>query len=244
MIDVIYLLGSGSHWENREIRYSMRSLAKHATGIRNLWVVGEKPKFLSGQAHHLAVPDVGYKTHATVHKVDVAVNEIADLTDRFVVMMDDVFLCRDCGDIANWPYTYKYAFEAAPAGDEFFAVCGRNTYHLLDLLGLPKRNYGCHRPIVYDKQVWRSLAPCWRLSETLKYSLSHMMLMGNALAARGVGQHRQQKDNKFTHFDGAAWADEIIAERDCFSIGDGALEQGMGPYIQARYAEPSPWEVV
>ena len=46
MIDIVYALGSGSKWDNNELRYSLRSLEKNFLDLRNIYIVGTFPHFL------------------------------------------------------------------------------------------------------------------------------------------------------------------------------------------------------
>ena len=50
-IDVVYVLGTGSNWDNNEIRFSLRSLAKNLKGMGRVFVVGERPAFLQNVIH-------------------------------------------------------------------------------------------------------------------------------------------------------------------------------------------------
>jgi hypothetical protein len=45
--NLLYILGSGSKWQNNEIRYSIRSAEKYVGNLGRVFIVGEFPKFLS-----------------------------------------------------------------------------------------------------------------------------------------------------------------------------------------------------
>jgi hypothetical protein len=46
-LDLVYTLGTGSQWQNNEIRFSIRSIIKNLTGYRNIYIIGETPNFLA-----------------------------------------------------------------------------------------------------------------------------------------------------------------------------------------------------
>src|SRR5436190_6206687 len=46
MIDVLIPLGKGSRHDNLELKYCLRSIEKHLTGIKNVWIVGQKPGWI------------------------------------------------------------------------------------------------------------------------------------------------------------------------------------------------------
>jgi hypothetical protein len=57
-LDLVYTLGTGSQWQNNEIRYSIRSIIKNLTGYRNIYIIGETPTFLTPLAQVSKVSQV------------------------------------------------------------------------------------------------------------------------------------------------------------------------------------------
>jgi hypothetical protein len=51
VIDVVYILGTGSYWRNNEIRFSLRALERNLRGIRKIWIVGDYPDFIKNINH-------------------------------------------------------------------------------------------------------------------------------------------------------------------------------------------------
>ena len=47
MIDVVIPLGTGSRWQDNELRYCLRSIEKNLSGVNEVVIVGEKPKWLT-----------------------------------------------------------------------------------------------------------------------------------------------------------------------------------------------------
>ena len=56
-MDILYYIGSGSHHNNQELRYSLRALEAHCRDIHNVWVVGNKPHFLNNNVKYLFVDE-------------------------------------------------------------------------------------------------------------------------------------------------------------------------------------------
>lgn len=48
-MDIIYSIGSGSTWDNNELRYSLRSLDMYGKSYDRVFVVGNIPEFLSDE---------------------------------------------------------------------------------------------------------------------------------------------------------------------------------------------------
>jgi hypothetical protein len=55
-IDVVYPLGTGSVWQDNELRYSLRSLEKNFPDLGRVYVVGHKPDWL-GNVEHIPFGD-------------------------------------------------------------------------------------------------------------------------------------------------------------------------------------------
>ena len=58
MIDILYIVGTGSHWNNYELRYSLRTLEKYGKNIGRVFVSGANPGFLSDKIIYINIPDI------------------------------------------------------------------------------------------------------------------------------------------------------------------------------------------
>lgn len=145
MIDVVYVLGKGSQWGDNEIRYSLRSLCKH-TKHRNVYVVGEKPSFLTNIIH-IPISDTNRKELSIMRKI-LAVCEEEDLSQEFLFMNDDHFFVKDV-DIEKYPFYHQDDLNVeiqkrlrSPYRTEI-----EMTYAFLK----KGKYYDIHTPIRYDK---------------------------------------------------------------------------------------------
>ena len=55
-IDIVYPLGTGSKWQDSELRFSLRSIEKNFIDKGTVWVIGHKPDWLIN-ARHIPMPD-------------------------------------------------------------------------------------------------------------------------------------------------------------------------------------------
>lgn len=85
-MNFVWILGSGSKWNNNEIRYSIRSVLKFHPNA-TITIVGEKPDWYNG--YHYYVPDDSECPY--VNKW-VKMEFACTLFDEFVQMDDDFFL--------------------------------------------------------------------------------------------------------------------------------------------------------
>jgi len=92
-----------SRFDDLEIRYALRGIARHAPWVRKVWVFGDRPEFLSGDRELIeAVPHDslarlgGYRTPLTNFFLMFWVSShIPDLSPEFLWFCDDFLLLQD-----------------------------------------------------------------------------------------------------------------------------------------------------
>lgn len=119
-MDVVYILGSGSLCNNEEIRYSIRALETNMLDLRNIYIIGEDPKFLQKIKHIPAHDSSNYKHINAYHKIILAC-KIEELSDEFLLMNDDFFMTKEFLG-SDFPF---YALENSNGGS-----CGPNSFHI------------------------------------------------------------------------------------------------------------------
>lgn len=120
IMDVVYILGTGSLVNNEEIRLSIRSLESNMKDLRDIYIVGELPDFLQNIKHIPANDGSIYKYINAYHKVlNACKNE--NISDEFLLMNDDFFMTREFLG-AEFPF---YALENSNGG-----ACGANSFHI------------------------------------------------------------------------------------------------------------------
>lgn len=153
MIDIVYALGSGSKWNDKEIRYSLRSVEKHLTNVRNVYIVGQCPDFLKNVIHFPYIDYHRWKETRIALKILNACH-IKGMSDNFLFMNDDHFLISDY-DAAEFPYYWKETLSATAQARRFedaYRKSLTNTYGILTNKGLMSYNFDVHCPILYNKE--------------------------------------------------------------------------------------------
>lgn len=91
-LDVVYVLGTGSRWSDNELRFSLRSIERYLSGLRNVYVVGHKPDWLRNVVH-IPAPDPyrQNKDANMIHKLLIACQQ-EELSPAFVAISDDQLL--------------------------------------------------------------------------------------------------------------------------------------------------------
>lgn len=88
-VDLLYILGTGSTWNNNEVRYSLRSVQAYLPHARVV-VVGYRPWWMVN-VHHIPAEDpFSDKQRNSIHKLRQAYLADPEL-DRAAIMNDDFF---------------------------------------------------------------------------------------------------------------------------------------------------------
>lgn len=151
MIDLVYILGSGSKWHDNEIRYSLRSAEKNMT-FRKVHVIGRRPNWLVNVFFTKAEDPYSNKLKNAIHKIRIACQN-EEVADVFALMNDDFFMLEPTDKIPF--YTHKTLTELydnhKTKGGYYYNAIGE-TIALLQDAGLKDLNFEIHAPILINKK--------------------------------------------------------------------------------------------
>ena len=221
-MDVLYYIGGGSHYQNRELRYSLRALAKHCKDVGNVWIVGNRPAFLANNIKYLWIEDSGMWWQNAFHKTMAAIE--AGISENFLLMNDDFYMLKNF-TAATYPHYHKGDIHDC-AQNKYQQVIV-NTKRVLQSLGKPTKHYGVHCPMRINGGKYKHLKQFFDDKSDFG-AVSARCLYGN-LFCHG----RQASDNKGREVKNSSTG--------CFSSKDWT-ENGVFERLQELYPEPSPWE--
>jgi len=238
-MDVVYILGTGSKWNDNEIRYSLRTLETHFPHGK-VFVVGERPRWLQNVTH-LNVSDqqpatAGNKLRNALKKIRAAC-EHDEISDQFVLMNDDFFFLKDVDTILPYSLgTIQKTLDAHRTKKGYYYDALVRTKKFLQERGISDPvSYGVHYPFVYDKQKFLQMT---NEIDTVGRELSLRTIYGNLFQIGSV----ERADTKVTSFDDLK--DFIkYGEGDFLSINDSlARYSRFQEWIQYRFPEQSKYE--
>lgn len=151
MIDVVYPIGKGSIWgDNNELRFSLRALEKNFLDLGKVYIIGEKPKWLNGEAIHIPAPDSfsQNKDANIITKILVACGH-PRITSQFVRCSDDeLFIApvRYC----EMKALYSANIQRVISPRNIWKLRIKNTCSYLRRLGKPSLFYDNHVPVPMD----------------------------------------------------------------------------------------------
>lgn len=156
-LDLLYILGTGSTWQDNEIRYSLRSVCKNFTHGK-VFVVGERPPWLRDIIHIPCDDPYPNKLKNGIYKIGMAIKD-SRLSSRFVRMNDDFFFINPVKQIAiRHRGALKASIKNHPTQKGYFYLALKQALHGLERRGITNPlDYTSHLPFVLDKAKVREV---------------------------------------------------------------------------------------
>lgn len=188
---ILYVLGSDSKYNNEEIRYSIRSVAKHLP-VKKIFIVGEKPSFVSDEIIHIPFAEAnGNKAYRIAMKIRHACEII---NEPFYLFADDYFILKPLKQIGVYSkgrlnpsevrnHIYKHYIYVT----EKYLIESGNTTH----------NFDCHRPFLIDPEKFKLLDYVWHPEKTFVVK----SIYGNLVGSKKFEVLPDPKKNKIDYSD-------------------------------------------
>lgn len=239
MIDVVYVLGRGSIWGDKEIRYSLRSIEKHLKEYRDVYIVGHLPNFLQG-VRYISFNDPHHCKETNIYGKVLRACQEASISDDFLFFNDDHFLISDFV-AKDFPFYYKGDLRQSSKRLRYghgYKAAIDNTYRALQNRGLPSKNFDSHCPIVYNKKFILDNLVSYDWSTKVTFILKS--LYANTKLIDGERQH----DCKVNSQHDIDKLKIMIRSKNVFSMGNGAIGPPMLQLLEELYPTPSRWEKI
>ena len=239
-LDIVYLLGPGSTFNDKELMYSMRSVFKHVRNYRRIFVLGSVPQCsepIGVPFEFVPLPDPNLcKQQNQRAKLLAAVNSPV-ISDPFLLMNDDFLFLQDLSEPGALPL-YRYGmlpahieWRAASPGDYLDSL--RLTDSALRRASLPRRDFEVHGPILLHKAALEMVLddfafPEWASSPGPCYR----SLYANYLQLEGVPHEDCKVDYPLPSVAAIA---AHVANRPFFSLGPGGCNRAMEEYLRMNF---------
>lgn len=243
-MDLLYLLGGGSKHNDVELRYSLRSIEKNCTGYDRVILVGRKPEWVQGVEFYSCADDMGCAHKNMMKKILHACKE-SDISEEFVMQADDHFYVKpyDFKDIKPYhkgelPTTYRN-----PERAKTYRKSLIDTRRFLESMGYPVMNGSQHCGMPFRRSLWLEIERTI-LNRAFNYTfgLESSSIMINAMTRHFGIEPVYREDKKFKNFSGEGDLAEKIGDGFCFSIYDGAFDNGIEKILQVWFPEKSKYE--
>lgn len=234
MMDVVYILGDGSTWDDNELRFSLRSIAARLQNFRNVYVIGSRPKWLTNVVH-VRESDPYTCKEANIARKVLRACQLQDLSENFLFMNDDHFLLRDCD--VNVPFWRGADLKDFDAPKNNYQRAIKNTFHELTRRGLNRYNFDVHVPCVLNKKLFPNIVNSFDWSTKNGFVLKSIYC--NTMRVEGVKLQDIKLNDRMTLTDIV----QAIKTRQWFSIGPGLLNRAVKQFFAEFYSEKSPYEL-
>lgn len=152
-MDLVYILGTGSVWQNNELRYSLRSVEKNVLDLGKVFIVGEYPEWLQ-KAIHIPCPDTYITKWKNAYVKVSKACECPEISREFLLMNDDFFILHP---IIAKNYPFYFFTTIGPKKSLKRAVFQTTPRITSDFLRRPAEsflNFSVHRPVRIDKKLY------------------------------------------------------------------------------------------
>lgn len=239
-VDVVYALGTGSIWQDNELRYSLRSLEKYALDLGRVFIVGEKPPWLTGVVH-IPVKDTCRcnKDANIINKVRAAIK--AGCTERFIFASDDQCLLAPVR-LADLP---AYASGDLAAKQEWGkGKWWRRMWATRDWLvahSLPARNFDVHLFQPHSATAFKKITDEAPYASSNGFCINTLTLNRPEIVPHDLGSV------KASFYNGKVSLDRVRSScsapgRIHLGYNDAALKAGVHRFLAERFPEKSRFE--
>ena len=239
MIDLVIPLCKGSKFNDLELRYCLRSVEKYLRGYRNIYIIGDKPKWIRNVIHVPFTQRPGDCKDKNIMLKVLHACDIPEVSPEFLFMNDDHFLLKSV-DAINYPYYYNGKLVDWDNGKKMwcpYKQAVKNTLSVLIKNELPAKHYDIHTPILYDKELFKNIMG--RYDWDIQSGYIVKSLYANTLKLAGTSLI-DCKISEPLHRYGLA---DLLYNRPVFSVGDAGLNRSMIDWLDEFYPEKSAYEI-
>ena len=244
IIDVVYVLGTGSTWKNNEIRYSLRSLEKNAKDLGKIFIVGELPKFLTHSIIHIKADDIfNPNQNADGNIITKVLAACADkrLSDDFLFINDDHLILQSVR-LSEVPAFHKGDMTTFPPETwtlNFWRGRLKRTMEELTKRNLSAYHFDCHTPILFNKKLFPKIVASFPYKEGI--GLTMKSLYGNSVYSKTGVRLKNEKKTVFQHYS-TSQLNARLAPARFMSFNDMGLNKELKLWLDHRFPKQSSWE--
>ena len=173
--DIVYPIGSGSAWNDSELRYSLRAIVKNLTGYRHIVIVGRLPDFIDKkQVIHIAADDpLPSNADGNIAlKVLKACNH-KRVSDDFLFINDDHIINKPM-NVSDIGFYHKGDMAEYPAGfwhQGLHRQRLKRTFEVLKQKGHTTFHFDIHTPIRINKKLFTEIVPTFNFKSDIGYTM-------------------------------------------------------------------------
>ena len=237
MIDLVYIFGRGSQWQNNELRYSLRSVQENLQWYHKVFLVGNGPNFLSDKVTQIPHLDIYQnKQRNIMAKIYRACND-ERISENFILFNDDYFMLQPT-DAVNYPYYFNTnLIDASAKYFNSYKKCIDATIKVLQAANKPLMHFDIHKPIVYNKTLFKEMCNSYDWNHPHGYIVKSMYCNHFSIVGEGANDlkinYPYKKETIYT----------MLENKGMFSVGDKGLGPDMKSFLNNLFPLKSKFEI-
>lgn len=241
-MDILYVVGTGSEWNNNELRYSLRSIAKNGKNIGRVFLVGFKPEWVSDKVIHIPCDDPYGQPHKNIlHKVLTAAYN-SKIDSHFLISSDDHYYVKQT-DFNKLPVYYREKTIPENVRDRWSIYCNslHDTRSILLEKGLTIYQTNPHCNTHFDVGIYEKYKNIFDLCMWIPNGGELNCVMGNLLIKEGW-KAAPFKDAKLSSRLSLAEVEYIAKECECLSSVPNIEQSALAKYLEKEFNKKSIYE--
>lgn len=245
MTDILYIVGNGSEWNDNELKFSLRSIAKNGLNVGRVFLVGHKPSFVSDAVTHIPCGDPYDMKHKNIlNKVIYAIDH-SDIGSHFLISSDDHYYVQKV-DFDKLPVYYcREDIPDKVTGREIWSeYCKslRETRWILTDAGLSTYQTNPHCNTHFDVEMYRHHKDLFDKAMELQYGGEMNCIMGNLLYLYGA-KPTFFVDSKLSKNSPMDYIETRAKMTNCLSSVDNIGQTELAKYLQKKFNQKCIYEL-
>lgn len=251
-MDILYIIGTGSKWNNNELKYSLRGIAKNGINIDRVFIVGSIPDFVNKETV-ICIPledPTEIKHYNMLYKIDYVIShtDIGKNNDgNFLVSSDDHFYIKPT-DFNIYPFYWRGAMlpdESKRKPGNKYQDSLISTRKVLESYNLPYYKFNWHGNTYFNTKLWND--PMFKeireKSLTVNQGLEPTAIMLNYWLKVKPFQFVHRKDCKFKFTVSEDKFHEKIKDREVFSTYPNIHLGLVAKWLQKEFPDKCKYEI-
>lgn len=244
-MDILYIIGTGSEWNNNELKFSLRSIEKNGVNVGRVFLVGHKPDFVSDAVTYIPCDDPYDMKHKNILRKVVYAMEHSDIGSHFLISSDDHYYVQKV-DFDKLPVYYRN--EDMPdkvVGRQIWSEYHkslRETRWILTDAGLPTYQTNPHCNTHFNAEIYLRHKDLFDKAMALEYGGELNCIMGNLLIHYGE-KPVHFIDSKLSRKSSLEDIATRVKVTNCLSSVDNIATSELAKYLQKTFNKKSIYEL-
>lgn len=235
-----------AQWQ--ELKYALRSIHANYKGSFRIWIVGDKPKWLSKEANFIKVPCTGLSPRIDVMHKMVALMQHEGVQEEFFWTNDDIYFINKVtyADLCIPKVIGDLQTKALRITDRtVYTDDIKSTLAALTIHKMPTLNYSTHLPYRFEKAKMLALVEEFDLlnkrllPENLYYNRYHADELPYHLSLENTNNIMFSINRQHPNWQSVALHSQL---KKFMNNSEAGMSPRLQTWLQIRFPEPSPFE--